>query len=119
AGVLADRFGAPAATISTASLSVLWAIVWGAWTWRLWRWQRGLEFAPLHAHDPRHRGLRNEQQKVHRSRELDVRVGEDDRENSERAGAEIVVDLFACIELLDQVQLQLVTPAVRVPVERC
>ena len=37
AGVLADRFGATTATISTASLSVLWAIFWGAWTWRLWR----------------------------------------------------------------------------------
>jgi MFS family permease len=37
AGVLADRFGATAATISTASLSVLWALFWGAWTWRLWR----------------------------------------------------------------------------------
>ena len=37
AGVLADRFGATTATISTASLSVLWALFWGAWTWRLWR----------------------------------------------------------------------------------
>ncbi|MDQ6801138.1 MAG: MFS transporter [Acidobacteriota bacterium] len=37
AGVLADHFGATTATITTASLSVLWAILWGAWTWRLWR----------------------------------------------------------------------------------
>ena len=37
AGVLADHFGATTATITTASLSVLWAIFWGAWTWRLWR----------------------------------------------------------------------------------
>ena len=37
AGILADHFGATTATISTASLSVLWALVWGAWTWRLWR----------------------------------------------------------------------------------
>jgi MFS family permease len=37
AGALADRFGPTTATISTASLSVLWALLWGAWTWRLWR----------------------------------------------------------------------------------
>jgi MFS family permease len=37
AGVLADRFGASVATITTAGMSVLWAVVWGVWTWRLWR----------------------------------------------------------------------------------
>ena len=37
AGVLSDRFGATAATIAVASLSILWGVFWGAWTWRLWR----------------------------------------------------------------------------------
>ena len=37
AGLLSDRFGATAATIATASVCVVWAITWGAWTWKLWR----------------------------------------------------------------------------------
>lgn len=37
AGVLSDRFSPGTAVIATASVSILWAIVWGAWTWRLWR----------------------------------------------------------------------------------
>ena len=37
AGVLSDRFGPTFATVSTASVCVAWAIVWGSWTWRLWR----------------------------------------------------------------------------------
>ena len=37
AGVLSDRFSPATAVITTASVSILWALVWGAWTWRLWR----------------------------------------------------------------------------------
>lgn len=37
AGMVADHFGAPAATVGIASLSILWAVFWGAWTWKLWR----------------------------------------------------------------------------------
>ncbi len=37
AGVLSDHFGATIATIATASLSILWALFWGVWTWKLWR----------------------------------------------------------------------------------
>ena len=37
AGVLSDRFSPAIAVIATASVSILWALVWGAWTWRLWR----------------------------------------------------------------------------------
>lgn len=37
AGVLADRFGPVYGTIGVASLSVLFAVVWGGATWRLWR----------------------------------------------------------------------------------
>lgn len=37
AGIAADHFGAAAATVGIASLSILWAIFWGAWTWRLWK----------------------------------------------------------------------------------
>jgi MFS family permease len=37
AGVIADRFGPMIGTVSIASICVLWAIVWGTWTWRLWR----------------------------------------------------------------------------------
>ena len=37
AGVAADRFGAVPATIGTASLALVFAVVWGALTWRLWR----------------------------------------------------------------------------------
>ncbi len=36
-GLAADRFGAPAATIVTASVAVAFAVVWAAWTWRMWR----------------------------------------------------------------------------------
>ncbi|HEX3068560.1 MAG TPA: MFS transporter [Thermoanaerobaculia bacterium] len=37
AGIASDHFGPMIATIGVASVAVLWAIVWGAWTWRLWR----------------------------------------------------------------------------------
>jgi len=37
AGIASDRFGPMIATVGTASISVLWALFWGAWTWRLWR----------------------------------------------------------------------------------
>jgi len=37
AGVLSDRIGAPTATIAVASAGILWALFWGAWTWKLWR----------------------------------------------------------------------------------
>ncbi len=37
AGVAADRIGPVAATMITASAALLFAIVWGASTWRLWR----------------------------------------------------------------------------------
>ncbi len=37
AGITADQIGAVRATIITASAALLFAIVWGAATWRLWR----------------------------------------------------------------------------------
>jgi MFS family permease len=37
AGIAADRFGAVPATIGTASAALLFAIIWGASTWKLWR----------------------------------------------------------------------------------
>jgi MFS family permease len=37
AGIASDHFGPTIAAVGTASLSILWAIFWGAWTWRLWR----------------------------------------------------------------------------------
>jgi predicted MFS family arabinose efflux permease len=37
AGIAADRFGATAATIGVASISVAWAVWWWSWTWKLWR----------------------------------------------------------------------------------
>ncbi len=37
AGMVADRFGPTTAAVGAASISVLWALFWGAWTWRLWR----------------------------------------------------------------------------------
>ena len=37
AGMVADRFGPTVATVGIASVSILWGIFWGAWTWRLWR----------------------------------------------------------------------------------
>ena len=37
AGIASDHFGAAAATLGTAALSVVWAVFWGAWTWKLWR----------------------------------------------------------------------------------
>lgn len=36
-GMASDRFGPFAATMTTASLCVVFAVVWTAWTWRLWR----------------------------------------------------------------------------------
>jgi len=36
-GIAADRFGPVIATVGTAAICVIWAIVWGSWTWRLWR----------------------------------------------------------------------------------
>jgi MFS family permease len=36
-GIAADRFGPVHATITTASAALLFAIIWGASTWRLWR----------------------------------------------------------------------------------
>jgi len=36
-GIAADRFGAPAATIGTATVCIAWAIFWWAWTRKLWR----------------------------------------------------------------------------------
>ncbi|HEY6140578.1 MAG TPA: MFS transporter [Thermoanaerobaculia bacterium] len=38
AGIAADRFGATAATIGVASVSVAWAVWWWSWTWTLWRY---------------------------------------------------------------------------------
>jgi MFS family permease len=37
AGIAADRFGATAATIGVASISIAWAVWWWSWTWKLWR----------------------------------------------------------------------------------
>ena len=37
AGIVADKFGPVIGTVGTASICVIWAVVWGAWTWRLWR----------------------------------------------------------------------------------
>ena len=37
AGIASDHFGPTIATLGVASIAMLWAIVWGAWTWRLWR----------------------------------------------------------------------------------
>jgi len=37
AGILSDRFGPAAATITVASLAVCWGLFWGTWTWKLWR----------------------------------------------------------------------------------
>jgi MFS family permease/tetratricopeptide (TPR) repeat protein len=36
-GIAADRFGAPAATLGTAAICLLFAVVWTTATWRLWR----------------------------------------------------------------------------------
>ena len=36
-GIAADRFGPVPATMATSSCALLFAIVWGASTWRLWR----------------------------------------------------------------------------------
>jgi MFS family permease len=35
AGVASDHVGPVMATVGTASICVVWAVVWGAWTWRL------------------------------------------------------------------------------------
>ena len=40
AGMASDRFGPFAATVGAATLSLLFAVVWAAWTWRLWRASR-------------------------------------------------------------------------------
>lgn len=37
AGLLSDRFGAPAATAGIATVCVLWAVGWGVATWGMWR----------------------------------------------------------------------------------
>jgi MFS family permease len=37
AGLASDRFGPTAATAGTASVCLLFGVVWTAWTWRLWR----------------------------------------------------------------------------------
>jgi MFS family permease len=37
AGIASDRFGPTVATVGVASIAILWAVVWGATTWRLWR----------------------------------------------------------------------------------
>jgi hypothetical protein len=37
AGIASDRFGPTIATVGVASIAILWAMVWGASTWRLWR----------------------------------------------------------------------------------
>jgi MFS family permease len=47
AGLAADRFGPVIGTIAVASLSVVFALVWGGLTWRLWR---VLESPPALAH---------------------------------------------------------------------
>ncbi|HEX7150993.1 MAG TPA: MFS transporter [Thermoanaerobaculia bacterium] len=39
AGVLADAIGPYPATIGIASLTILFALAWGTWTWKLWREQ--------------------------------------------------------------------------------
>jgi hypothetical protein len=36
AGPASDHFGPFAATVGTASMLIVFAIVWGAWTWRMW-----------------------------------------------------------------------------------
>ena len=37
AGIASDHFGPAIATMAIASVAMLWALLWGAWTWRLWR----------------------------------------------------------------------------------
>lgn len=37
AGVASDRFGPAIATLGVASVAMLWALLWGTWTWRLWK----------------------------------------------------------------------------------
>ena len=36
-GIVSDRFGPTIATAGAASLTILWALAWAAWTWKLWR----------------------------------------------------------------------------------
>ncbi len=36
-GIAADRYGATAATVATATICLLFGLLWAAWTWRLWR----------------------------------------------------------------------------------
>ena len=42
AGVASDRFGPFVATVGTAMLSLVFGLVWAAWTWRLWRASRAV-----------------------------------------------------------------------------
>jgi MFS family permease len=37
AGIASDRFGPTIATVGVATVAILWALVWGAATWRIWR----------------------------------------------------------------------------------
>src|SRR4029077_7885139 len=37
ASIASDSFAPSVATVGVASLAILWAVVWGASTWRLWR----------------------------------------------------------------------------------
>jgi len=37
AGIASDHFGPANATLAVAVVAMLWAVVWGAWTWRLWK----------------------------------------------------------------------------------
>jgi len=37
AGMAADRFGATVATVTVASVCILWSLFWSVWMWRLWR----------------------------------------------------------------------------------
>jgi MFS family permease len=36
-GIVSDRFGPTVATAGAASLTIVWALAWAAWTWKLWR----------------------------------------------------------------------------------
>ena len=37
AGIASDRFGPLVATVGTSAVCLLFAVIWGGWTWRLWR----------------------------------------------------------------------------------
>ena len=36
AGILSDHRGPVVATVTFATLSIAWALIWCVWTWRLW-----------------------------------------------------------------------------------